>query len=234
MFKSILRKTGVTLLDVAADVQAPLVVRYVDFLERKLPDRDLEHLLEQQYLWTVTASGVAVGVSAAVPGIGTAVGIVAGLAETAFFLDASAVHALAVAAIHDRTPIGGKERRDLVLAVVLGNAGPDALGKHTRDAAKNWTGAVAENVPVLRDLNDNFVGRYVVQFVVTRAALLFGSALPAGIGAVVGALGNRALAREVITRARDAVAPLPQAVDATDSLSALTKAPTPGGSGGSP
>ncbi|WP_069162410.1 hypothetical protein [Nocardia altamirensis] len=205
MFTGVVRKSAESLLDTGSRVQAPLAVKYVDFLRSRRPDQspaEVARRLEWQYLTTVTTSGVVVGLSAAVPGIGTLIGLAATAAETVFFLEASTVYTLAAAAAHGEDPVQSPRRRELVLGVVLGEGSAEVLARSTARRAKSWDTALADKIPGLRNMKDSASKRFLVRFAAKRAVLLFGRVLPAGIGAVVGGAGNRALGKAVLANAR--------------------------------
>lgn len=188
----------VAAIDRAAEVQAPLVRRYTEFVRGRHPGESPEQLrrrLERHYLLAVTASGVGVGLSAAVPGVGTVVGLAAAGADTLFFLEASTVFVAGAAEVGPRA--AGRAALPRVSSVILGGAGAEALGAGRKSAAQ-WDTALANRLPVISSMSDGPVKKFVVQFLVKRVALGFGKVVPAGIGAVVGGAGNHALGREVI------------------------------------
>lgn len=212
MFKGGAEKAVKALLDNGAQLQAPAVAKYVDRFGRSHPDESPEQIiqrLERIYLTTVTGSGTAVGATAAVPGVGTIASLAAMSAETTFFLEASAVFTLAVAAVHGIAPEDKERRRALVLAVVLGESGMEIVEKSVGHSAKNWGSLLANQIPGVRNMNDSLMKRFVVQFIAKRSALMFGKVLPAGIGAAVGGFGNRALGKSTIANARKAFGPAP-------------------------
>ncbi|MBF6131850.1 hypothetical protein IU501_02370 [Nocardia otitidiscaviarum] len=232
MFKGGLEKTVVSLLDNGSQVQAPAVAKYVERLRKAHPDESPAQIitrLEKLYLTTVTGSGTAVGAAAAVPGVGTVASVAAISAETAFFLEASAVFTLAVAAVHGVAPEDKERRRALVLAVVLGESGMEIVQKSVGHSAKNWGTLLANKIPGISSMNDSLLKRFLVQFITKRSALMFGKVLPAGIGAAVGGFGNRALGHRLIDNSRQAFGtpprtwPQPHVIDA-DPLPALDAA----------
>lgn len=234
MFDSGVEKAVRSLLDNGAQLQAPAVAKYVDRYRRAHPDDSPAQILdrlEKIYLTTVTGSGTAVGATAAVPGVGTLASIAAMSAETTFFLEASAVYTLAVAAVHGVAPEDKERRRALVLAVVLGDAGKDIVQQSVGHSAKNWGTLLADRIPGISRMNDSLMKRFVVQFIAKRSALMFGKVLPAGIGAAIGGFGNRTIGKAVIGNARKAFGPAPQrwpargAVVDADPLPALDRSP---------
>ncbi|WP_280252822.1 hypothetical protein [Nocardia abscessus] len=212
MLKGAFEKTVVELLDTGSRLQAPAVAKYVDRIRRSHPDESPAQIierLEKQYLLAVTGSGSAVGATAAFPGVGTVAAIAAVSAETTFFMEASAVFTLAVASVHGITPEDQEQRRALVLAVVLGESGMQIVQKSVGTSAKNWGTAFASRIPGLSSMNDSLLKRFIIRFITKRAALMAGKVLPAGIGAVIGGAGNRALGKATITNARKAFGPPP-------------------------
>lgn len=212
MFKGTFEKTVVQLLDTGSRLQAPAVAKYVDRLRRSHPSESPAQIierLEHQYLLAVTGSGGAVGATAAVPGVGTIAALAAVSAETTFFMEASAVFTLAVAAVHGISPEDQETRRALVLAVVLGESGMEIVEKTVGHSAKNWGTLFANKIPGLSSMNDSLLKRFIIRFITKRAALMAGKVVPAGIGAVIGSIGNRALGKTTIGNARKAFGPAP-------------------------
>lgn len=212
MFQGAFEKTVVQLLDTGSRLQAPAVAKYVDRIRRSHPSESPAQVierLENQYLLAVTGSGSAVGATAAVPGVGTVAAIAAVSAETTFFMEASAVFTLAVAAVHGISPEDKEQRRALVLAVVLGEGGMDIVQKTVGTSAKNWGTVFASRIPGLSSMNDSLLKRFIIRFITRRAALMAGKIVPAGIGAVIGGVGNRAMGKTTIKNARDAFGPAP-------------------------
>ncbi|GAB90016.1 hypothetical protein [Gordonia rhizosphera] len=202
------------LIDRAQRLQAPAVARYVRNLRAANPDdspAEIVARLEKRYLAAVTGSGGAVGATAAVPGIGTMTAIGAMTGETAFFLEASALLALSIAEVHGIGVHESERRKTLVLAVALGEEGVVALGRlvGTRGGALRRLGTAAIPGGGIGSLNKKLVNKLTKKYAIRRAPLVFGKMLPAGIGAMIGGVGNRALGRRVIVNAREAFGPPP-------------------------
>ncbi|OBC11826.1 MULTISPECIES: hypothetical protein [Gordonia] len=203
------------LLDKAQRLQAPAVKKYVDALRKAHPDESPEQIirrLEKQFLRTVMGTGSAVGATAAIPGVGTMTALTAMTGETALFLEASALFALAVAEVHGIGVEQSERRKTLVLAVALGEEGVAALGRliGTRGGALRRLGTAAIPGGGLGKLNTTLMNKIVKKYAIKRAPLIFGKLMPAGIGAVVGGAGNRALGRRVVVNAREAFGPAPK------------------------
>ncbi|GAB0101861.1 hypothetical protein JMUB6875_08270 [Nocardia sp. JMUB6875] len=212
MFERALQKTVEMVLRGGTGVQAPLASKYVSRLRRLHPDRTPEDIaggLEARYLTAVTLSGTVAGLSAAVPGIGTFIGLAVSGVESVFFLEMSALYAVATGSVHGLESVSPKQRRALVVAVVLGESGTEVLGKGASQSARDWANVVADRLPVVRSMDNAMMKRFIVRFLVRRVILMFGKTLPAGLGAVIGALGNRALAKGVIANAHTTFGPPP-------------------------
>src|SRR5690606_15058137 len=156
----------------------------------------------------VTASGVGVGLSAAVPGVGTVVALFATGADTLVFLEASSVLTTGAAAVYEMSPQDVLDKR-LVSAVVRGQAGTTALGQPAGHAAGKWADALGNWIRGLNRMDDSPMKRFLVQFMVKRGVLMFGKVIPAGIGAVIGGVGNNALGRNVIANLHSTLGPVP-------------------------
>src|SRR5918998_6944014 len=87
----------------AIALQQSLVAGYVARQRRARPDAtpaEIIEVLEKQYLRAATGTGAAVGGVAAAPGVGTVLALTLSGGETAVFLEATALFALAVAEVH--------------------------------------------------------------------------------------------------------------------------------------
>ncbi|WP_330182362.1 hypothetical protein OHB26_01075 [Nocardia sp. NBC_01503] len=218
MFERALQKSVELVLRGGTGLQAPLAAKYVDRLHRKHPDRSpagIEQGLELRYLTIVTVSGTLAGLSAAVPGVGTLIGLAVSGVESVFFLETSALYAASVGAVHGMNDLPAKQRRTLVAGVVLGESGEELLGKRAGQSARDWATTVADHLPVVRSIDNAMAKRFIVQFIVKRGVLMFGKTLPAGIGAVIGAVGNRALAKSVIANGQRTFGQAPATWDKT-------------------
>ncbi|SNS87803.1 hypothetical protein [Rhodococcoides kyotonense] len=209
-------KALVGILDNASRLQGPAVEKYVAHMRRAHPNdtpAQLIERLENRFLLAVTGSGSAVGGAAAVPAIGTIASLTAVGAETAFFIESSALLTLSVASVHGIPVHDHQQRRALVLAVALGESGMQIVQKTVGTSAKNWGTLVTSRIPggAMANMNRSLVKKFVSKYLAKRSALLFGKLLPAGIGAVIGGAGNRAIGKGVIRNARDAFGPPPTA-----------------------
>ena len=124
------------------------------------------------------------------------------------FLEATAFFALAIAAVHGVPAENRELRRALVLAVLVGddskNAIGELLGPGRRGGAWLSEGTASLPMPVLAQLNSRLLKRAVRRFALRRSALLFGKMLPIGIGAIIGAIGNRFVGKKIVRNARKA------------------------------
>lgn len=215
------------LVDRAQRLQQPAVAKYVERIRAKHPEESPEQVirrLERHFLRTVTASGGAVGAAAAVPGVGTVAALSAVTAESALFIEASALLALAVAEVHGISPTDRERRKTLVLAVALGDEGTTIVGKAL--GAKGRDSITRLDVPGLPGLNLKAVNRtlgnrFVRKFTLGKAPVVMGKLIPGGIGAVVGGVGNRALGSLVLRNAREAFGPPPRFWDLDGEIVAL-------------
>jgi hypothetical protein len=203
-----------SVVDHVQHLQAPAVTKYIHHLRREHPQDSPAQLierLEHRFLLAVTGSGGAVGAAAAFPGIGTMVSLASLGAETAFFIEASALLSLAIAEVHG-IPITDRERRKaLVLTVALGETGlavvRDSLGAKSGTLARAFGGFIP--APVLRTLNQKLVRTYFKKYALQKLPLAAGKLLPAGFGAVIGGVGNRALGKIIINNSRQVFGPPP-------------------------
>ncbi|MBX7432467.1 hypothetical protein JDV09_10175 [Mycobacterium sp. Y57] len=194
-----------------ARVQGPAVKAYVQQLRDADPGAapaDIVKKLDARYMAAVMASGAAVGSAAAFPGVGTLVAMSAIAGETVVFLEATAVYVLAVAEVHGIPAEHRERRRALVLAVLVGEDGrravSDLLGPGRTSGAWLSDGAATLPLPALSQLNTRLVRYFVKRYTLKRGAIAFGKMLPVGIGAAVGGVGNRLMAKKIIANAHSA------------------------------
>jgi hypothetical protein len=202
-----------TALDKALSVQRPVIQAYLQRVRNRRPNAtpdQVVEMLERRYLYAVTGIGGAAGAVAGLPGGGTAATLASGAGEITAFVAATATYVLALAELH-QIPIGDQEvRRALLVAVLVGESGAVAL-EMGEARGQHWAPLLATNLTKERIGHINArLGQYLIRrFAPKQGALLLGRALPMGIGAGIGALGNAALARSAITAARRAFGPAP-------------------------
>lgn len=195
----------------SARVQGPAAKAYVERLRRADPGAgpaQIVRKLEKRYLAAVTGSGAAVGSTAAFPGIGTLAALSAAAGETVLFLEATAMFVLAVADVYGVPAEHREQRRALVLAVLVGDdsrrAVAELIGPGRTSGAWLTEGVASLPMPAITQLNSRLFKRAVRRFTLRKSALLFGKLLPAGIGAVIGAIGNRIAGKKLVRNARRA------------------------------
>ncbi|WP_299563723.1 hypothetical protein [uncultured Mycolicibacterium sp.] len=205
------------IIERGARAQAPAIRAYVRRLRDADPDASPAEIvgrLEKHYLAAVTASGAAVGSTAAVPGIGTLAALSAVTGETVVFLEATTVFVLSVAEVYGIGLHERQRRRAAVLSVLVGEdskgAVGDLLGRRRLGGAWITEGAATLPVPALAQLNSRLLRHFLKRFTLRRGALAFGKALPMGIGAAVGGVGNRLMGKKIVGNARKAFGPPPQ------------------------
>lgn len=196
-------------LDRALAVQQPVVRAYVDRLRSRNPTAtpfDVVRMLERHYMSAVVSTGAASGGASALPGVGTVASVATSAAEIAAFVSASAMYVLSLAEVYGIPVNDPQVRRAMVLTVLLGDAAEGAVASATGVTSRHWARALSSSArrDTIRGLNGTLATMLVRRFGVRQGALVAGRALPFGVGAGVGAVGNAALARGVIGSARKA------------------------------
>src|SRR4051812_25114188 len=182
---SVAARTLSQIIERGARVQAPAGRPYVERLRQQNPDAPPAEIigkLEKHYLAAVMASGAAVGSAAAFPGIGTLVALSAVAGETAVFLEATAVYALALADVYGIPADHRERRRALVLAVLVGDeskhAVADLLGPGRTSGGWLSDGAATLPLPAVSQLNSRLLRYFVKRYTLKRGAIAFGKLLP--------------------------------------------------------
>lgn len=208
-------------LDRVLWVQRPVVVAHIRAIRRAHPNATADQLirmLERRYLATVTTTGAAVGATAVIPAVGTATTLALSGVETAGFLEATALFAQSVTEVHGIALADPVRSRALVMTMMLGKAGTDLLRNLGTQALGQgaprkvfWGEMIAQNVPqvLMGPVADQLRIRFVKHFAASGSAGFIGKALPFGVGAAVGGIGNHVLGRQVVRAAREAFGPPP-------------------------
>lgn len=202
----------------------------------------LTRALEARYIAAVTAGGSAVGATAAVPAVGTVAALALASAETVGFLEATALYAHSLAEVHGITLNDPDRARAIILTLLLGDEGLTLLKQVTSQAKGGatrstfWGEFVGSVLPrqMLAPLVDQLKGMFLRKVATTGSASVIGKAIPYGVGAVIGGVGNYVLARRVVARSRTAFGPAPHVlpleltqprVNVVPALSESEKAP---------
>jgi hypothetical protein len=204
----------VRIVEKAINMQQAPVAGYVTRMRRARPTAtpaEIIAVLERQYLATVTGTGAAVGGAAAAPAVGTALAIALSGGETALFFEATALFALAVADVHGIRLADIERRRTLLLAVVLGDEGAMLVEKMTGRTGQHWADLLPEAIPLssITAINKTLGRWFFRRYARKQGILTLGRLAPFGIGAAIGAAGNRALGRTVVTTSQRVFGPPP-------------------------
>ncbi|GAB3033176.1 hypothetical protein GCM10027052_07960 [Parafrigoribacterium mesophilum] len=202
-------------------VQRPLVLAHLRRIRTQHPDADPAQviaILERRFLAAVTSGGAAVGASAVIPGVGVGISLALSGAETAGFLEASALFAQSVTEVHGIAVEDPERARTLVMAMMLGSAGSDLVKQLAQEAAgtggtrsRFWGELVTKNLPktALGQIGSRVRRAFVRRFTATQGANVVGRVIPFGVGAVIGGVGNRLLGRKIVASSRTAFGPPP-------------------------
>lgn len=209
-----------SLLSRLLSVQRPVALAYVRSLRRKHPEATPEELIviiRRHYLTLTTSGGAAVGATAAVPGLGTTAAVGVASAETAGFLESTALFAQAVSEIHGLPVQDAKRANALVLGLMLGKDGKNLVQRFSKknggvdSMLGSWGATVTKQLPsplvdlLARKLRKTFIRKFTAR----AGGSLVGRLLPFGIGAVVGAVVNSQMARQVSGESKEAFGAAP-------------------------
>ncbi|MBB6406059.1 hypothetical protein [Arthrobacter sp. AZCC_0090] len=228
----------------AVEVQRPLVLANLRRLQRKHPHATAAQLaakLERDYLAAVTGGGAAVGATAVVPGIGTAASLGLSAVATIGFLEGTALYAASLAELHGIRLTDPDRARTMVMAIMLGEEGTALLGSLSgqslgkgKGVTQAWGRTLTKKLPgggfgVVRDAIQR---AFLKRLLRSQGTAFLGRALPFGVGAVVGGVGNRIMGRAVAAAAREAFGPMPDIIPG-ELLPAARQNALEGGNSGS-
>lgn len=201
-------------------VQRPVALAYVRSLRRRNPDatpEELVKIIRRHYLALTTSGGAAVGATAAVPGLGTTAALGVASAETAGFLEGTALFAQAVSEIHGLPVQDVKRANALVLGLMLGKDGKNLVKRFSKQSGGvdsmlgSWGATVTKQLPapvvdlLVRKLRKTFIRKFAAR----AGGSFVGRLLPFGVGAVIGAVVNAQMARKVAQESREAFGAAP-------------------------
>jgi len=232
-------------LDRVLAVQRPVVLAHIRSIRKAKPNATPEQVirtLERRYLAAVTTGGALVGATSAIPAVGTVASIALSTAETAGFLEASALFSQSVTEVHGFALTDPERARTLVMTMILGGAGSDLVEQLAGEVvgvgpARNvfWGELVTKNIPksAVGGIAKRMRSFFLKKFAATQGAGVVGRAIPFGIGAVVGGAGNHFLGRRIVATSRTAFGPPP--IRFSDELDAgIAALPSPSQADGAP
>lgn len=203
-------------LERAAAIGRPTAIAHVRSIRARERNRDLSPadvvtLLGRQFTASVSLSGGASGAAAAVPGVGAPAGLALAVADAGAFTSVAALYVFAMCEIYDIPTDDVERRRNLLLLVLLGNSGTQTAEKVAGRTAPHWARHIVKSVPAstLRQINKVLGRNFVTKYGTKQGILVLGKAVPAGVGAAIGAAGNAALAQFVVRSARRLFGPPP-------------------------
>ncbi|BDZ61105.1 hypothetical protein GCM10025873_08960 [Demequina sediminis] len=172
-------------LDRALTAQQPLAAAHVALMRRRRPDATPGQViasLERQYISSLSASGAAVGATAAVPGVGTATAVALTAGETLTAIEQGVLLALAIAEVHDIRIDDIERRRTLVLAMMLGESGPKLVQKMAGRTGAHLGRKVTNSIPIetIRAINKVLGHNFVTRYGTKQGIVVIGRIAPSG------------------------------------------------------
>ncbi len=206
----------------AVEVQRPVVLANLRRMRRRYPHAtpgELSARIEKDFLRAVSGGGAAIGATAIVPGLGTVASLGISAAATVVFLETTALYAQSIAELHGVRLADPERSSALVMAVMLGEEGASMVEGFAGHAAgrgtsplTNWGKAVGTSMPrtVLKGLSGRLQKAFLRRFMMRETGAIVGRAIPFGIGAVVGGVGNLLMGRAVVHQTKLAFGPAPE------------------------
>jgi hypothetical protein len=168
--------------------------------------------LSDSFARELGAVGAAAGMAAATPLVGTAATLMAATAELAWFTGRSGDLILTIAALHGRPTPSVDERRAWVLAVLIfGSTARQGFSKIANQMGANLEDNTKSGLSLatLRAVNGALSRMIVRKYGTRRGAIALGTALPLGVGAIIGGGSNYVAIRKLVKQADGFFAHLP-------------------------
>ena len=151
--------------------------------------------LSKSFAQELGTVGAVTGAAATVPTFGTAAALSAGLAEFGWFTIRASELILTIAALHGQTQSTIEERRAWILSILLfGNGASEGFTRLAGEVGKGVGKKATAGIPmsIIRKVNSSMGRTIITKYGKKRGVIALGTALPFGIGAVVGGTVNYA------------------------------------------
>jgi hypothetical protein len=148
--------------------------------------------LTKSFARELGAAGAAAGAATVAPAVGSGATLLTAIAELGWFTSRAGDLILTIAAVHGRSDPTIEERRAWVLAVLIyGSTAKDGFTRAIGEVS-GGDGAAVDRLPLATiQLANRLMSRSLLRRYGTRRGLIaLGTALPIGIGAVVGGGAN--------------------------------------------
>lgn len=192
--------------------------------------------LSDSFARELAAVGAAAGVAAATPVVGTVGTLMASTAELGWFTARSGDIILTIAALHGRPTPSVDERRAWVLAVIIfGSTARQGFSKLANQMGANLEQDSNRNglsIATLRAVNAALSRMIIRRYGARRGAIALGTALPLGVGAVIGGGANYVAVRKLIRQADNFFAHLPYSSIETTAIETAGRLGLSGSSAG--
>lgn len=205
----------------AVEVQRPLVLANLRRLRKHHPQDtayELSRRLEKEFLAGMGTGGAAIGTVAIIPGVGTVAALGISAAATVVFLEATALYAQSVAELHGVRLQDPESAQVMVMAIILGDEGlsmlqgltGQVLGKG-KTPMQAWGKNATKSVPLsmVKGVVAPMQKMFLKKMAAKGSASIVGRAMPFGIGAAIGGVGNFMMGKAVIASAQRAFGPAP-------------------------
>lgn len=204
----------------AMSVRRPLVIADLRRLTNKYPadsPGELAERLSRRYIASLTTMGAAAGGLGAVPGVGTVASLGASFGAALGFLELTALYAQSVAELAGLHTRNSKESQALVMTIMLGEEGRELLQQAastqpgTRFGTLGPAAWIASGITGLTERAFTaLANRFMSNLVRGEAVRFLGRLVPFGLGAGIGGIANRNLARQVVLQTQEIFGELPQ------------------------
>lgn len=197
---------GSELLETAIGFAGKLSKVRVDQLRKKYPSASpeaLSKMLDREFVSLLTGQGVATGMTAVVPGVGTGVALAVTGSEAVATMNWTAFYVLALAEVQGISVTEVERKKTLLLSVLLGGSSQDATRKVAARTGKFWSKKIIEKIPAgaLRAINGVMGANFVTRYGTKQGIIVLGKVVPFGVGAAIGGVMNFAMATALVKSA---------------------------------
>jgi hypothetical protein len=200
--------------DAALEFNEPLVRAHISRISKGSPgisSAELIDRLDNEYLAAISLMGATAGAAAVLPGVGTGASIALSALEMASFFEATCLYVMSLCLVHGVRIDDLARRRTLMLSLIIGQSAETFINKAVGRTGKHLGKQAVQSIPTatLREINKVLGRDFITKYGSKRGIVVLGTAIPFGIGALLGASMNGLMGYSIIRNAERVFGPPP-------------------------
>ena len=200
--------------EAALELNEPLVRKHIARISQAYPEISAAELIDKldtEYLAAVSIMGATAGAVAVLPGVGTGASIALSAVEMTSFFEVTCLYVMSLCLVHGVRMDDLARRRTLMISLIIGQSAETFINKAVGRTGKHLGKQVVQNIPTatLREINKVLGRDFITKYGSKRGVIVLGTAIPFGIGALLGASMNGFMGYSIIRNAERVFGPPP-------------------------